>query len=397
MHKSLLNVKRLERKQEQLVALETRSAEMVTRESEIEGRLDNVETDDDLAALEKEIDDLEADKEALEEEKTVLESEIDTLQKELERSNARKPKVRSKRSAQETDETLEEREAINSFVRAKGGPVERSFTSVEGGALIPEELLKPQVKPEDTVDLRKYVNVIPVTRGSGSYPVISKATGKMSKVGELEANPKLNNPSFVEVAWKIDTYRGYVPISEEVIDDADYDVVPLISSAIETQSLNTSNEEIAAVWKVATAVNVVGIDGWKDLLNTKIKKVYDVKQFISSSLYNEIDKLKDNNGRYLLQESISSPSGKVLFGKDVIVLDDDIIGEAEGDLVGFVGDSEAFTAYFDRKRTSVKWHDHHIYGQMLASFVRFDVEEADSDAGVYVTYTNAPADVVPEG
>lgn len=397
MHKSLLNLKKLERKQTHLKTLETRSADITTRETNLEGKLDNAETDDELNGIEKEMDELNADKEALEKEKEELDAEIEALEKEVERQNARKPKIRSKRAVQETDEALEQREAINSFVRAKGGPVERNFTSVEGGALIPEELLQPQIKPEESVDLRKYVNVIPVKRGSGSYPVISRATGKMSKVGELEANPKLNNPAFKDVAWKIDTYRGYVPISEEVIDDADYDVVPLIGSAVETQSLNTSNAEIVEVWKDATPASVVGTDGWKDLLNTKIKKVYNVKQYISSSLYNEIDKLKDKNGRYLLQDSITSPSGKILFGKDVIVLDDDMIGEAEGDLVGFVGDAEAFTAYFDRKKTSVKWHDHHIYGQLLASFIRFDVEEADVDAGFYVTYTNAPVDIVPEG
>ncbi|MFK5277539.1 phage major capsid protein, partial [Lactococcus lactis] len=50
------------------------------------------------------------------------------------------------------------------------------------------------------------------------------------------------------------------------------------------------------------------VDGLKDLINKEIKKVYDVKLFISASMYSELDKLKDKNGLYLLQDSITSSS-----------------------------------------------------------------------------------------
>src|SRR5699024_7365770 len=100
----------------------------------------------------------------------------------------------------------------------------------------------------------------------------------------------------------------------------------------------------------------------------------------------ELDTAKDNNGRYLLQDDITVSSGKRLFGREVIVLDDDMIGDADGDLVGFIGDPKAYCTYFDRKQTSVKWIDNDIYGQLLAGFIRFDVVATDEDAGYYVTY-----------
>ncbi len=67
---------------------------------------------------------------------------------------------------------MEIREAINNYVRTK--VVTRDFTSVEGGPLIPEELLTPEKAPEDIVDLSKLVRVRKVNRGSGTYPVIKK-------------------------------------------------------------------------------------------------------------------------------------------------------------------------------------------------------------------------------
>lgn len=292
----------------------------------------------------------------------------------------------------EGEELAEIRDGINEFVRSKG-QLRDGFTSVEGGALIPEELLAPQKKPKEEVDLRNYVKVVSVNSANGKYPVISKSNGKMNTVEELAANPKLANPVIEEIDYKIATRRGYIPISQEMIDDANYDVTGLIRDEINSQSLNTSNADIAAKLKTAPAKEVTGIDGVKDLVNKEIKKVYPVKFIVSSSLYAEWDKLKDKNGRYLMQDSITASSGKMILGREVVVLDDDLIGTAKGDLVGFVGDAKSFVTFFDRKRTSVEWVDNQIYGKLLAGIVRYDVQTTDTDAGFYITYRNETGQV----
>ncbi|WP_270336980.1 phage major capsid protein, partial [Lactococcus petauri] len=285
------------------------------------------------------------------------------------------------------EELAEKRSAINAFVKSKGAEKRDGFTSVEGGALIPEELLQPQLEPEDVIDLTKYVRVVPVNSGSGKFPVISKSGTKMVTVKELEKNPKLANPTMKEVDYSVATRRGYIPLSQEVIDDANYDVTGLIADEIQDQSLNTKNADIAAILQTAPAKAVTGVDGLKDLVNKSIKKVYDVKYIISASMYAELDKLKDKNGRYLLQDSITSASGKQLLGREVVVLDDDVIGKKAGDIVGFIGDAKAFASFFDRKQVSVKWVDNDIYGQLLAGVIRYDVKATDTDAGFFVTFT----------
>ncbi len=156
----------------------------------------------------------------------------------------------------------------------------------------------------------------------------------MVTVAELEANPKLANPTIEEVDYKIETYRGYIPVSQEAIDDADYDITGLIAEEIADQELNTKNAAIAAILKTATPKSVTGLDGLKEVFNVSLKSVYAAKAVISSSLYNVLDTMKDNNGRYLLQDDITVASGKRLFGKEVVKLDDTMIGESEGDLVG---------------------------------------------------------------
>ena len=285
------------------------------------------------------------------------------------------------------EEEIEEmRSAINSFVKSKGQVREGGFKEVDAGILIPVEMLAVQKKPEDVVDLGNYVKNVSVNSSSGKYPVIAKSGSKMSTVAELEQNPELSKPKISNIDYSIATRRGYIPISQEAIDDADYDVTGLIRDEINDQSRNTRNTDIATVLKSATAKSVTGLDGLKDLVNKEIKKVYPVKFIISSSLYAELDKLKDKNGRYLLQDSITSSSGKMLFGKEVIVLDDEMIAGA-GELKGFVGDPKSFCTFFDRKQTSVEWVDNQIYGKLLAGVVRYDVKKTDTDAGFYITYT----------
>ncbi|EOP94828.1 phage major capsid protein [Bacillus toyonensis] len=382
---------KLNMKRNSLTTVEGKLTELLAKRSELEASIDGIENEEDLTAIEASVKENDDAITTSEEEKTKLTEEIEELEKELEASNRRSPDKGAKRNMPKHTET---REAINAYVRTKD-QTRAGFTSVEGGALIPEELLKPQKELVDTVDLTQYVRTVPVNRGSGKYPVIHKSNGKMASVAELAKNPELAHPTFTEVNYDIETYRGYIPVSQEAIDDADYDITGLIAEDIKDQDLNTKNTKIAAIFKSATAKAVTGLDGIVTLLNTGFKQVYNVKFYVSSSLFNELDLLKDKNGRYLLQDDITVASGKRIKGKEVVVLDDDIIGTKAGDLVGFVGDAKEFCTLFNRKQASVKWVDNDIYGQLLAGFVRFDAKAVDKKAGYYITFT--PAATPPAG
>ncbi|WP_332632019.1 phage major capsid protein [Halalkalibacter flavus] len=381
---------KLNMKRSALSTIEEQMQALLVKRSELTEAVEAVESEEDLTAIEVDVDVNEKEIEEQETEKGKLQEEIASLEAQIEELNNKNPENNKGEERKMKNKNVEIREAINGYVRSKG-QTRDGFTSVEGGALIPEELLSPQEAPEDVIDLSKLVNVAKVNSGSGKYPVIKKSGSKMTSVAELAANPELAKPSITEVPYDIETYRGYIPVSQEAIDDADYDVTGLIADEIADQELNTKNGAIATVLKTATPKAVVGLDGLKAVFNKDIKKVYNAKAIISSSLYNVLDTMKDADGRYLLQTDITVASGKKLFGKEVVVLDDDMIGDADGDLVGFVGDPKASVTLFDRKRASVKWVDNDVYGQLLAGFVRFDVEKTDTEAGFYVTFTEEVA------
>ncbi|EME7212283.1 phage major capsid protein [Enterococcus faecium] len=275
--------------------------------------------------------------------------------------------------------------SINQFIRTKGEKRD-GLTTVGAEAVIPvDRITKPEKQPETVVDLRQHVGRVPVTTGTGSYPILRANKNKMISVAELAKNPALANPEFTKVNYEIETYRGYIPVSQESLDDSDIDLGGLVAESIQRQSLNTSNAEIAAKLQTATAKTVTTIDDLKDIVNVAIDPAYAVKIIASQSFFNELDKMKDNDGRYLLQQDVTVASGYKLLGREVVVMADDVIGKKAGDKVAFVGDPSLFAKYFDRQQASVRWVDNDVYGQLLAGFIRFDVEVADTAAGFYVT------------
>lgn len=385
--RQLMLAKQIADKEKELEEIRGKDADFETREKELETSIEEANTEEERSVVDEEITKFTEEKEAHEERKSKLETELGELRGKMkEYEKAPEKREKEKDMGKRSEEIEEARSAINAFVKSKGQVREGGFKEADAGILIPVEILAPQEKPEDIVDLKNYVKNVSVNSASGKYPVIAKSGSKMSTVAELEQNPELSKPKISNIDYSIETRRGYIPISQEAIDDADYDVTGLIRDEINDQSRNVRNTDIATVLKSATAKSVTGLDGLKDLVNKEIKKVYPVKFIISASLYAELDKLKDKNGRYLLQDSITSSSGKMLFGKEVIVLDDEMIAGA-GELKGFVGDPKSFCAFFDRKQTSVEWVDNQIYGKLLAGIVRYDVKKTDADAGFYITYT----------
>lgn len=385
--RQLMLAKQIADKEKELEEIRGKDADFETREKELETSIEEANTEEERSVVDEEITKFTEEKEAHEERKSELETELGELRGKMkEYEKAPEKREKEKDMGKRSEEIEEARSAINAFVKSKGQVREGGFKEADAGILIPVEILAPQEKPEDIVDLKNYVKNVSVNSASGKYPVIAKSGSKMSTVAELEQNPELSKPKISNIDYSIETRRGYIPISQEAIDDADYDVTGLIRDEINDQSRNARNTDIATILKSATAKSVTGLDGLKDLVNKEIKKVYPVKFIISASLYAELDKLKDKNGRYLLQDSITSSSGKMLFGKEVIVLDDEMIAGA-GELKGFVGDPKSFCAFFDRKQTSVEWVDNQIYGKLLAGIVRYDVKKTDTDAGFYITYT----------
>lgn len=254
-----------------------------------------------------------------------------------------------------------------------------------------EELVTTPIREiKTTVDLKPFTTIYPAKKASGKYPILKKATSKMVSVAELEKNPKLAKPEFEQVDWTVETYRGAIPVSQESVDDADVDLISIVAETVSQIKVNTTNAAIADVLKSFTAKTVANVDDIKKILNVDLDPAYDVAFVVSQSFYQILDTLKDKNGRYLLQDSITAVTGKVLLGKPVFVLSDEILG-ASGEAKAFVGDFKRGILFADRKDLGLRWADNEIYGQYLQAVLRFGVKKVDAKAGYFVTFTPSEA------
>ena len=300
------------------------------------------------------------------------------------------------------------REAVNEFIRSKGRirneglrfegqdevlvPVNEAVNPTTDGLkktgtekVTSKEIVTTPIREVKTVlDLKQFVTIHKASKGEGSYPILKQATSKMASVEELEKNPALAKPEFTDVTWKVKTYRGAIPLSQEAIDDADVDLLAIVAEAANQIKVNTTNDAIGGVLKSFEAKNAADLDAIKAILNVDLDPAYNVSFVVSQSFYQKLDTLKDKNGRYLLQDSIVSASGKVFLGHPVFVVADTVLGEA-GEAKAFIGDVQRAVLFADRVDLGLRWTDNEIYGQYLQAVVRFDVKKADEKAGYFVT------------
>ncbi|MGF2053324.1 phage major capsid protein [Vagococcus fluvialis] len=315
-----------------------------------------------------------------------------------------------------TPQQTEYREALNNFIRSKGRETEGlNFGDERGEVEVPKDIWERNITPttdgvvktdtklvtsddisytprreiKTVVDLKQFCRVIQVSKGKGSYPLLKKATTKMHSVAELEKNPALAKPEFVPIDWEVETYRGAIPLSQESIDDADVDLMSIVAEGADQIALNTTNDKISADYKQFPAKTVANLDDIKKIRNVDLDPAYQRVMVATQSMYNWLDTIKDENGRYMLQDSIISASGKV-FGTDpIFVVPDDALGNA-GEAHAFLGDPYEAMLFADRKKLFLRWADNEIYGQYLQAVIRFGTTKADLKAGYYLTYT-APA------
>ena len=287
----------------------------------------------------------------------------------------------------------EETQAFLDYVKTKGAQRD-NVTSVEAQPIIPEDIkYQPEELPETFVDLKKFVNVQPVTTASGSHPILNPAQETMVSVEELAKNPELASPKFTDIDYKVKTYRGQIPVSQEALDDSEANLANIIAKNNARQAVNTTNKYIADVMKSFAAVDTANLDDIKQIINVDIDPAYNLSLVVSQSFYQALDTLKDKNGQYLLKQDITSPTGTVLFGRPVFIIKDELFG-VKGDKKAFIGDLNYAVFFADRKQASVKWVENEIYGQILAAYMRFDVKKGVEEAGRFITYTGTAGDVV---
>ncbi|MDO6448091.1 phage major capsid protein [Oceanobacillus profundus] len=380
-----------------------RLEEIEARLTEIRGMLEDDEKrgDTSFKDLEKEVRELNEEKEEIEARQRVLDGTKSEEKEQKEEKRDFDPSQFRKLGGDEKPPEDEERESFDKYLETRD-ITEDGLKLDEGYVVVPEEDKKEIIElADDIVSLKQFVTVKPVSTGSGTQPVRTTAKATLKTVAELAESPAIGVTPFTEVDYKVETKRGYIPYSEEYKQDG-INLVGDLKQFIGEVVVNTENDDILTALSTVRAKTVASVDELKTLVNTGFKsgKKDRIKFLMSQSVFDNFDRIKDKNGRYLLQESISAATGYKILNKDIVVLDDEYFPNKT---TMFVGDLKEIV-YFDRSQVRVQWTNYLHFGECLGVAIRNDVgkvEDEKTKVNIYKVTVNIPTEPaepeVPEG
>lgn len=283
--------------------------------------------------------------------------------------------------------------SFDNYIRSHGET--RDGLKTDGAsAVIPKELITPvfQLK-QSTYNLAQYATVKQVSSGSGTYPIAtSQQSAVLATKEELADIADVNANMFTEVPFDVKTRAGKIALSNEVVEDAEVDIVSEVKNQLQQLVDNTDNTQIMSLLTGSnfTKATATSIDDLKKIFNVTLDPALSKMWLVNQSGFNYLDTLKDSEGRYLLQPNPTAPSGFTLLGAPVVMISDKLLANnADGTFPMIAGDLSQAVAVFRRNQVTAQWDKFDQFSQGLSVIVRNDYEVIDKTAVINVALGTA--------
>lgn len=328
----------------------------------------------------------EGENKDLEKAKEILD-EIDKLQEEydVEKRLFENEKEASKLSEEDVtkvekniaDKSEEKKEnAVSKFAKqirniAKGL---NEGTPADGGYTVPEDISTMVEKRREAkaslIDLVS-VETVSTNKGSRTFKKRSQQTGftKVGEGGKITAN---STPQFERMDYVISKYAGYLPVTNELLEDSDTNIVNIITEWLGDESRVTRNKIILDLIKTQDEVELKGLDDIKKALNVSLGSAFKATSVIATNDdgLQYLDTLKDNEGKYLLQPNPSNPMEMRLSAGattvPVVVIPNVDLATNENKIPFIIGDLKEGIRFFDRKQITINTSNVAAIGQLNA-------------------------------
>lgn len=272
-------------------------------------------------------------------------------------------------------------------------------SKLDGGYTVPEDILTSiNTYRESKKSLKDLVTVEKVTtnKGSRTFKKRAQQTG-FAKVGEGGKIQKNATPQFERLDYEIDKYAGYFPVTNELLEDSDENIVNTLVQWIGDESRVTANKLILEVIKTKGETQLAGLDDIKKALNVTLGSAFKStsKVITNDDGLHYLDTLKDADDKYILQPDPVTPmemwlcAGATKVPVEVIPNSD---MPSTGNKAPFIiGDLKEGIVFWDRQLMSIKMSDIASIGDLNAfeedltlfrAIEREDVTKKDEQAFV---------------
>ncbi|MEA5073089.1 MAG: phage major capsid protein [Eubacterium aggregans] len=259
-------------------------------------------------------------------------------------------------------------------------------TDSAGGYTVPEDVQTRIIEfQRKKFDIRPYLNIETVSTESGKRTVTTNKPQEsgFASVAENAAIQAHHEPTFGQMSYKIQKYAGYIPVTNELIDDSTENFVSYLSKWMGEGEVNTYNYRVFNgtgtndAEGILTEMTTTGklkdvfekkataptIADFKKVFNTKLNTIVgdNLKIFTTPVGYNYLDNL-ENDGKPALQPDPTKESGYVFLGHEIVCVPVGFLKEVEVTVSStttkytpfIMGDLSQLYTVFDRKMMSIE-------------------------------------------
>lgn len=291
----------------------------------------------------------------------------------------------------------------NQFVKEFKNMITSGTTGTgNGGLTIPDDV-QQQIRTlvRQQFSLQSIVNVesVTTTHGSRTYEKLADITPLV----ELDEDGKVigdnDDPELTVVKYLIHEYAGINTATNSLLKDTVANILQWLTNWIAKKVVVTRNLKILEVMnKAPKKPTIAKFDDVKDLENNTLDPAIEsTSSFLTNqSGYNVLSKLKDADGRYLMQPDVTQPDRYLIDGKPVLRIADKWLPDVSGSHPLYFGDFKQAITLFDRENmelttTNIGGGAFETNTTKVRVIDRFDVEMVD-DGAIAVGSFKAVAD-----
>lgn len=326
----------------------------------------------------------------LKEQRDNLTAQRDAIKDQLD--EARAMEVKNMKSEDKKPLNKKELDIKDQFVKDFKNMVTSGKTGAgNGGLTIPDDIQYAIHKlVRQFATLQNLVNVESVTTmtGSRTYEKLSDITPMSDLDDETAAITDMDDPELTLIKYAIHRYAAIQTVTNSLLKDTVENILAWLSDWVAKKVTVTRNAKIIeAMGKPAKKPSIANFDDIKDLENNTLDPaLMPSASFVTNqSGYNVLSKVKDAQGRYMLQRDVTQPDVYRLDGKTITVIADKWLPDISGAHPLYYGDLKQGITLYDREHMSLLStnigagaFEHDLYKVRVID--RFDVEVIDDGA-----------------
>lgn len=320
-----------------------------------------------------------------------LAAQRDAIKDQLD--EARAMEVKNMKSEDKKPLNKKELDIKDQFVKDFKNMVTSGKTGAgNGGLTIPDDIqyaIHQLVRQFATLQNLVNVETVTTTTGSRTYEKISDIKPMTDLDDETAAIPDMDDPELTLIKYAIHRYAAIQTVTNSLLKDTVENILAWLSNWVAKKVTVTRNAKIIeAMGKPAKKPTIASFDDIKDLENNTLDPaIMSSSSFVTNqSGYNVLSKVKDAQGRYMLQRDVTQPDVYRLDGKTITVVADKWLPDvAAGTHPLYFGDLKQGITLYDREHMSLLStnigagaFEHDLYKVRVID--RFDVEVIDDGA-----------------